>query len=621
MYLKPTKNHYACDIEGDGLREDVKNVWCVCLENVTSHETLSFVDAEKFRLWLEEHPEVILVGHNFLAYDAPVLNRLWGTKITVSRVVDTIVLSQLYDPSLKGGHSLFAWGNRVSLEKIDFNEYDKFSDEMLTYCARDTAITARVFLRLTQRMRSASFSEFGCELEHKAWNIIQNKQRQHGFPFNIKEATGLYASLRNLEENLREEIYKLWPAKLECVSEFSKAYKANGEPTQHYQRHVEQYPRITVHDDGSYSAFDWVSFNLGSPKQRVEKLLKLGWTPTAFTKSGNPKVDEDTILQWAEESGRPEGKALATWLVANSRANMINTWINAYNEKTGAIHGQLWVAGTLRYRHSGPNSANIPAVRKDKDKNILYGQSGAWSYESRDLWTCGDPEEFDLVGIDAKGIQLRVLAEHVTRLVGDNARPFTDAVLDGDPHTNNATILGFNEGRDPKAAAKKFYYTLIMGGGGKRLAEDQLQFGTVLTPKEGADLKAKLIESIPGFADLIKKLQTELKATGRITLSDGSPILVPSDHMVIPYLLQGDESRIMKLAMIYTDEVIRRGKFDGVWKVADIHDEWQFVCKKEQTDDFISKALPSFPRAGIRLGYTVPIEGSAEKGKTWAETH
>jgi hypothetical protein len=37
-----------------------------------------------------------------------------------------------------------------------------------------------------------------------------------------------------------------------------------------------------------------------------------------------------------------------------------------------------------------------------------------------------------------------------------------------------------------KAAAKKFYYTLMMGGQGKRLAADQAQFGTKMTPAEGS---------------------------------------------------------------------------------------------------------------------------------------
>jgi hypothetical protein len=61
---------------------------------------------------------------------------------------------------------------------------------------------------------------------------------------------------------------------------------------------------------------------------------------------------------------------------------MISTWMDAYRPETKAIHGSIFIASTLRYRHSHPNSANIPAVRLKKDENdvdqILYGEEGAY---------------------------------------------------------------------------------------------------------------------------------------------------------------------------------------------------------------------------------------------------
>jgi hypothetical protein len=90
-----------------------------------------------------------------------------------------------------------------------------------------------------------------------------------------------------------------------------------------------------------------------------------------------------------------------------------------------------------------------------------------------------------------------------------------------------------------------------------------------------------MIASMPGFGELIKKLQSQLEKTGRIVLCDGTPILVPYPHMVIPYLLQGDESRLMKKAMILVDQEVARYKLrDHVLKVADIHDEMQYRVRK-----------------------------------------
>lgn len=616
MYLTPTENHWAADIEADNLLESAKTIWCLCLENVLLPEKKStFTNGDDFRRWMKENPDAVFVGHNFIAYDAPMLNRHWGARIPIGKIVDTFVLSQLYNPTLAGGHSLDMWGKRLRFPKMEFNDFSRYSEDMLSYCANDTALTARLYVKLAARMRQFNFSETGCDIEHRAWNIIQNKQRRNGFPFDYKRAQKLYVSLRAREEELKDIIYRLWPPQLLVVDSFKKARKANGEFTALYERHLEQYPKLVLRDDGGYDAYDWVSFNLGSPAQRIQKLLELGWQPVNRTKKGNPKVDEDELIAFAEESGKEEIKALAKWIVINSRANMIGTWLNAYNEKTKAIHGKLFIASTLRYRHSDPNSANIPAVRLKKiDDNdvIQYGEDGAYTYECRDLWTCGDSREWSLVGIDGKGIQLRVLANYAY------SEEFAARVLSGDPHTNNIKILGLAN----KAAAKKFLYTTLMGGGGAKLAVDQAQFGTKLTTEDGNRLKKMLIDSIPGFGALIRRLEKELEATGRITLCDGTPVIVPSPHMVIPYLLQGDESRLMKKALIFVDEEIRRhGLHKSVLKVADIHDEWQWRVRNEVVEEFTALALPCFKRSGEFFNYQIPIEGDVKVGKTWAETH
>jgi DNA polymerase I len=614
-YLTHDERFWACDIEADNLLDKATTIWCVGLINLKTKEKIECRSRSEFEDFVGKHTSAIFVGHNFVAYDAVMLNRFWGAKIPIARIVDTFILSQLYNPNMVGGHSLEAWGRRLRYHKAAHSDFSCFTEEMMRYCMRDVMLTGLLFTKLSERMRQVGFTERGAEIEHKAWNIIQNRQKKAGFPFNIKGAQELYVSLRAQEESLKREIYKLWPPKLEVVATYKAARKKDGEYSAQYVRHRAQYPVIRELDDGRYEVSDWVAFNLGSPLQRIEKLIDLGWRPVNLTKKGNPRVDEDELLAFAESSGRPEVGYLAKWIVTNSRANMVNTWMEAYNDDTRAIHGNLFIASTLRYKHSSPNSANIPAVRLKKDDQgndqIQYEEAGAYTYEVRNLWTAGD-EGWSLVGVDGKGIQLRVLANYAY------SDEFVARVLDGDPHSNNIKVLGLQN----KAAAKKFLYTTLMGGGGAKLAVDQAQFGTVLTAREGNELKEKLIASIPGFGDLIEKLQRELEDTGRITLCDGSKIIVPSPHMVIPYLLQGDESRLMKQALIYLyEELVRHRLLEHVFKVADIHDEWQFRVRNEYVTTFTELCLPCFVRAGESFDYRVPIEGDFKVGKTWAATH
>jgi len=609
MYLTPTKDHWIVDIETDGLRDECTQIFVVCVENAVTDETFVFRTKEAFADWLDR--KYILVGHNLVAFDVPVLNRFWGTRIGISRCVDTFILSMLYSPNLAGGHSLEAWGQRLKFPKLPFKDFTQYSEEMKEYCENDVSLTKRIFNRLTKRMRDVGFSERGASLETYSWHIIQNKQRRHGFPFDYRRALELYTELRKREEELKNEILRHWPPELLPVATYKRATKADGTNTVQFERHMGQYPRVERNEDGqTYTCFDWVEFNLGSPKQRVERLLEAGWEPTSFTKrtekggGGNPKVDEDSLLAFAEASGNEGARALAKWVVINSRANMINTWMNAYNEETGAIHGNLWLASTLRYRHDNPNSANIPAVRST-DVGPLRGEEGSWTYEARDLWTCGDRSRYSLVGIDAKGIQLRVLAHYL-----EDEEFSKNACLD-DAHTPNQKMLGL----PTRALTKTITYATLMGAGDARIATE-----ANITHKEAKAAKKKFFDKLPGLRRLINRLQNELKRTGRITLCDGSRVLVSSDHMVIPYLLQGDESRIMKQASIYLDQEIRKLKLDA-HKVGDIHDEWQFVVLTEQLELFTKTALACFPRAGESFNYRVPIEGDAKEGKTWAQTH
>lgn len=583
-------------------------MWCVCWKDIHSKESGVLTDYEAIRQFFLAKRGYKFIGHNILGYDAPVLNRLVGTKIPNTACIDTFLLSMVYNPSLAGGHSLDSWGARLKFPKGHFNDWSKLSDEMITYCINDVELCWHVFDKLGARMSSTGFTEKGIEIEHRAWAIIR-KQRKNGFHFNQQDAHLLYAKLREIENGLRYEIRAFWPPVLQVVREFKQSRKKDGTHTLGYEKHLAEYPRLEINADGSYRAFDFVEFNLGSPVQRIEKLIELGWKPVEKTKKGSPKVTDKgelvpSLEAFLQETPHEGARLLVQWLTINSRANMINTWLEAYNERTGCIHGTLFLANTLRYRHSSPNTANIPRVRQG-NQGILLAEQGAYTYESRSLWSVRDPVNRSLVGVDAKSIQLRVLAHYL------NNEDFTKAVLTGDPHDYNRQLGGFRD-RD---TAKTFIYAFLLGAGDGKVGE--IVGGTT---KDGGQIKRRFVNNFPGLRELIQSLERQVERTGRIILCDGTPILVSSKHMVLGYLLQGDESRIMKQAMIYVDGEIRRAKLD-VLKVGDIHDEWQSDVLTAHVPRYSEACERSFAKSGREFNYRLPIECSINVGKTWAETH
>ena len=568
----------------------------------------SFIDSEKGK-------GSKFVGHNIIGYDAPTLNRILGTRLLITDIVDTMVMSMVYSPSFSGGHSLANWGEKLKMKKGEFSDFSKFSEEMLHYCIQDTLICREILVRIVRRMADVGFSEDGLELEHRSWALIK-RQQNNGFAFDEKEANVLYSILRAKEDELKEKIYEYWPPRREKVATFKRPYKKDGGRSANFTKHSQQYLDVAVSPDSQeYYCYDLVYFNIGSPPQRIQKLLELGWEPKEFTKpskthpKGQPKATEKgqltpSLAAFVEKAGKPEVELIAEWIEVNARANMINTWLEAYNPSTGCIHGSLWLANTLRYRHSNPNTANIPGVRLDSEKHPLRGSEGKWTYEARDLWKVRK-EGRRLVGVDAKGIQLRVLAHYL------NNEGFTESVLSEDPHEANKKRFGFAS----RPLTKTITYAILMGAGDNKISNEARI--TLEEAKKNKNLFFKLIPEIP---KLIKRLKADVRRSGRITLCDGTPVIVPSDHMVIPYLLQGDESKIMKRAMIFIDRECRRLGIDAL-QVGMIHDELQFDVTEKDVEAFKEICLDAFRQAGRSFNYGIEIEGDVKEGGTWSETH
>lgn len=591
----------------------------MCAKDLHTGTEYTFTEYEDIRKFFDDRPGYKFIGHNSIRYDVPVLNRLVGCRIPISRCIDTQLLSMIYSPSINGGHSLEAWGERVRYPKIEFNDFSRRTPEMLLYCMGDVRLTYRVYKKLVERMLQIGFSERVCEIEHQCWWIVE-KQKKNGFAFKQREAHILQSKIQQLCDELQKEIYHVWPPQLLPVKRYAAAYKQDGSDTKAYADHRSRFPRLVLNPDGSYIAYDYVPFDLGSPDQRLEKLLDLGWEPREPTKGRlagtvtDPrkgwKVTEKgelvpSLEEFLSKTPHEGARKLVQWIALNNKVTNLTTWLDAYNENTGCIHGNLWLANTFRYRHSNPNTANIPRIRKGPDKKPLLGLEGIFNYECRALWTTRDPVNRSLVGVDATGIQFRILAHYL------NDKEFTDVVLGGDIHEYNRAKTGIGD-RDQN---KTFGYAALLGAGAAKTGSI---FG--VGPKQGGRIKDSWLKGVPGLKSLYDRLQTELSRTGRITLCDGNRVLVPSPHMVLAYLLQGDESRIMKQAKIYVDREIRRQHLDALW-VGDIHDEWQNDVHNDAIVQYTDACERAFAASGESFNYNLPIGCDWNVGKNWAETH
>lgn len=604
---------YVVDIETDDLDATVIHV--MCWRHLQTGETGECTDYASMRDFFNRTRGAWYVGHNSIKFDGPTLVRLASVDVPLTDWIDTLVLCTLYSPNIDGGNSLAAWGERLKEPKTEFSDFSKLTPEMIAYCHQDVLVTAKLFVRMMATLESIGFTDKSLEIQH-GFTILLHRQQQNGFYFDFPSALSLYSKLRSIENDLAERVRVVFPAERELVAT-RNMFKKDGTYTSIYLKDRERYILQEDAFTGTYNAFEDVEFNLGSPKQRVDKLKSLGWVPGPFdplTKTGNPKPFEKgdlapSLKEMLEENPVPEVEFIAKWMSINGRANMINTWLDNYNENDSCIHGDLFVADTLRLRHQNPNTANVPGVRikeyKDSEgrvvkKEILYGDAGYYTYEARDLWTARPGRV--LVGTDAAGLELRMLAHYINRA------GFTEQVVNGDPHQYNADTVGI-----PRPLAKTLLYAIQYGA-------QPYKVSTILksTLAEATKVRTEFLERL-GLAEVMDAAIAE-QEVGRVGLLDGSWVICPSPHSALNYKLQGGGARVMAQAAIFLEQKVEEKGIDRL-KVGDIHDEWQADVAPEDADEYAACSVQAIRDAGEELNMNVPLDGEAKKGRTWAETH
>ncbi len=143
------------DIEANGFTPDT--IWCIGCYNLDTQEYRVFTKAEDFIAYAADVTKWI--GHNVISYDNYWIKKLWGYRIPVSKVVDTMVLSRMFNrywlergsgktASTRKKHSLEYWGELLGYPKGDFTDFSMLTQEMLDYCEQDVRITAKVYLTL-----------------------------------------------------------------------------------------------------------------------------------------------------------------------------------------------------------------------------------------------------------------------------------------------------------------------------------------------------------------------------------------------------------------------------------------------------------------------------------------
>jgi DNA polymerase I len=574
------------DVETDGL--DPTEIFCIVTYDVDTGITQTFAPSEldeAYRLLLNCDK---LIGHNIGNYDIPVVKKLAGVDLSEKRIIDTLILSRLFNPTRAENHSLKSWGYRLNFPKTEFDEFDSYTPEMLEYCKNDVLLNYKVYEAL--RKESRGFSIDSINLEHKVSKLLR-EQEETGFLFDQRAGMLLLAELNEKVEAIVTEVHKVFRPKRIETKVYPKrtksgAYGKLGETMEGKQVRLTEDERKRMLSSGYITLVKVIDFNLGSRKQIGEYLQEFGWKPKDFTSTGQPIIDEPTLKKI---KGIPAALLIAEYLMLQKRVSQINSWFKELAED-GRVHGYVNHNGTItgRMTHRNPNMAQIPS------SNAPYGK------ECRACWIV--PAKHKLVGIDASGLELRMLAHYL------EDEDFTNEILHGDIHTSNQK----NAGLESRNQAKTFIYALIYGAGDGKL-------GSVVggSNKEGRRLRDTFLNNLPTFKSLIKRVE-RAAAKGYIKGLDGRKIIIRSAHSALNALLQGAGAIAMKQALVIFSESI---KPYNAKIVGNIHDEWQVEVPEEHADTVGKLGVEAIIAAGLHFEMRCPLDGEYSIGDNWSETH
>jgi DNA polymerase-1 len=573
----------AFDIETDGIV--ATKVHCIVAIDVTTREQFIYRsdkgDLDGFRDLISEPCE--LIGHNILGYDIPTLERLMGMEFGQHLLTDSLVLSRLSNPSRLGGHSLKNLSRNTTEEKTHHEDWSVISDDMVEYCVQDVVATIGVYLRLIQEL--AGFSEESIRLEHQVQTIVQ-RQVKRGWRLDTYKCYDLLAELKERKFQLEDEVHKRFKPKYKYIKQVVPKVKKDGTTSTVGLKFLgDQW--TTVH--GAFSRVDLTPFNLGSRMQIGEYLKDFGWKPSKFTDKGQAIVDESVLK---EVKGIPEATLIANYLLVQKRIAQISSWVEAMDETTERVHGYVNTNGAVtgRMTHSSPNMAQVPSVGAE------YGE------DCRACWIVKDG--YKLVGCDASGLELRMLAHYM------NDDKYTHEVVDGDVHTANQHAAGLQT----RPQAKTFIYAFLYGAGDAKI-------GSIVegTAKDGKRLKDKFLANTPKL-QVLKDNVSDASARGYLKGLDGRKVYVRSEHAALNTLLQSAGAIVMKKALIILDEYAKLWGIDYEF-VGNIHDEFQVEVRESQAHEFGRLAVASIQAAGIQLGLRCPLDGEYKVGNNWADTH
>jgi len=600
------------DIEADGLLTDLTSVWCIAIKEVNG-STLSFSDYDDN---LPDNAAAIpymeaaerIIGHNFIRYDAPAIEKVMGYKIPNEKIYDTLIMSRLNQFNRIGKHSMKSWGENLGFPKGDYSDWSKYTPEMMTYCIQDVNVNEAIYHKIVREANIIMEATSGryqkaIDVEHKM-SYYTAKQCDNGWEFDQEGKIELMKLIQDELTTIESTVEPLLGSITVMIDKEPKTpkYKKNGEYTAVSARVLSEYlgnyidpsdalrvpPPILAGTEFQRSVL--TPARIGNQDHLKEYLEREGivWDDWNFKKVDGSFIKTSAKLTTTALTRMgPTGVMIDRFFTLRARLSVLTGWEKMYwNDR---LHGDVIDIGAATGRQTHIGIANIPSPK------------AAYGSEIRKLFKV--PEGKTIISADGASYQARIMA-HFTK-----DKEFIKEITIGDIHQKNADAIGCS-----RAEAKPFFFAWAFGAGGRKLA-------SILGIPESAGNKAKnkFLNRWPTLRDLTKRSQVAAQR-GYLYGVDGRKIIVEESYKAFCYLIQGTEAIIFKHTIVDINEEFEAANIKFLQLLA-YHDEcsWEIdPVDAGQAEGIIRRCFEETPK---KFGITLMCAGDVKCGKDYLEVH
>jgi len=398
---------FVCDIEADNLLDDVTKIHCLGYSPVDRLEVKTLTTYSEIREFLFQD-SLTIIGHNFVKYDKPTLEKILGEKFDF-KIVDTLGLSYyLHSSDGRTKHGLEQYGDEYGVPKPPV--YDWVNEPIEVYVNRvteDVKINWRVW-----KDQQAYLSELYNRDNKEIFRLIDyvsfkydclKEQDENRIPVDLDLVASEIIRLEEMVVEKRVPLLAVMPdvVKYKEVLRPAKMVKADGSESEAAKKWGALLVRHGLDYDSTVEKLTVEASrepaNPDSPLQVKDWLYKFGWIPKHIKYVRNKVTNEvkqipqitseedktqicESIVELAEEI--PEVSYLAGYSTVKHRLNILKGFVRDMDKNLRLAGDAMGFTNTFRLKHrilvnlpkpDAPFAENIRACLLAGENHYMVG--------------------------------------------------------------------------------------------------------------------------------------------------------------------------------------------------------------------------------------------------------